>query len=68
MGGGGGADLDEGLDVLEARLHQRQPGLEGVVAKADVGTDNVLGGGDEVAREELHKLVLHVLQLNIQYN
>mmetsp|Transcript_17555 Transcript_17555/g.42891 ORF Transcript_17555/g.42891 Transcript_17555/m.42891 type:complete len:218 (+) Transcript_17555:245-898(+) len=54
-------DLDEGLDVLEAGLHEREARLEGVVAEADVRADNVLGRRYEVAREELHKLVLHVL-------
>mmetsp|Transcript_58612 Transcript_58612/g.181603 ORF Transcript_58612/g.181603 Transcript_58612/m.181603 type:complete len:209 (+) Transcript_58612:3-629(+) len=58
---GGALDLHQGVDVLQPGLHQRQPALDTVVAEGDLLPHNLLRRGDEIAGEELHKLVLHVL-------
>jgi len=54
-------DFDEGVDVLEAGLHEGDLGLHGVVAEGDGLAHDLLAARHEVRRQQLYKLVLYVL-------
>mmetsp|Transcript_616 Transcript_616/g.1431 ORF Transcript_616/g.1431 Transcript_616/m.1431 type:complete len:255 (+) Transcript_616:50-814(+) len=54
-------DLHQRVHVRQPRLHQRQAALDGVVAVGDLLPHHVLGGRQEVEGQQLHELVLHVL-------
>ena len=54
-------DLDECVHVLEACLHERDLGLDRVVAEGDGLADDLLAARHEVSREQLDELVLYVL-------
>eukprot|EP00217_Crustomastix_stigmatica_P006587 CAMPEP_0183793668 /NCGR_PEP_ID=MMETSP0803_2-20130417/3363_1 /TAXON_ID=195967 /ORGANISM="Crustomastix stigmata, Strain CCMP3273" /LENGTH=348 /DNA_ID=CAMNT_0026038053 /DNA_START=216 /DNA_END=1259 /DNA_ORIENTATION=+ len=54
-------DLDERVDVREPGLHECEAALDGVVPVRDLLAHVPVVGRGEVAREQLHELVLHVL-------
>ena len=54
-------DFDECVDVLETGLHERDLGLDGVVAEGDRLAHDLLAARHEVRRQQLYKLVLDVL-------
>lgn len=58
---GGVLDFDEGVDVLEAGLHEGHLRLDRVVPEGDRLAHDLLAARHEVSRQQLYKLVFYVL-------